>query len=171
MTYRVCAILIVVVLSHAPAALADYLEKGDRELSFSLSFSDLDFDASSVGDSDSTELTATFGYLLTDHHEVGVGAAVFEGNGSSSSILVLFYSYNFRAAANVNPYIGGQFLAYNGDIGDLFDTAYGLVAGIKVFPWSHGGFFFGVSYREIQGASSVLDATELNAFSGLRVKF
>lgn len=170
MIHRVLTFAVAALLLGVPAA-ADQLEKGDRQLRFDLAFSTLDFDAERVGDSDKIELTAGFGYMLTDHHEIGAAAGWFAQNGSDSTILLLYYTYNFRAGQILNPYVAGQFLTYQGDLADLFDIAYGVEVGVKVFPWSHAGFLTGLNYREVRGAEDIFDATEINLFSGLLVKF
>ena len=68
--------------------------------------------------------------LLTDTHEIG-GEIGFtdvdiDGSSSDSSILGAFYAYNFRSGGILNPYISPKIVTFGGDLGDLFDWAYGV---------------------------------------------
>ena len=72
------------LLAGLPAVTADQLEKGDLELQFRFSYNNLDFDGPG-GSSEFKEALAFFGYMLTDHHEIGAGVA-YSGSGSSDGV-------------------------------------------------------------------------------------
>ncbi len=170
MTKRTIIVLSVLLLAGSSAAAADQLEKGDIEIAFRFSFSDFDFDGPG-GDSQTTEIVGSLGYMLTDHHEIGAGVGYADFDGSDSLEFGAAYTYNFRAGTSLNPYLSALVLGFGGDLGDVFDLGYGAELGVKVYPWPHGGMLFGVTYRELTGAGGVPDATNIIAFGGLTLKF
>lgn len=167
----VCALTLLV----ASPALADSLRKGQKEINFDFSYSKLEGDDSNQS-LKTTLLTGMFGYMLTDGHEVGgilqYSKSEISGSASSDSTLFgAFYHYNFQAGPNINPYLGANLATIGGDLGDVFDTAYGIEGGVKVWPWSNGGFQFGVRYTKYQGADNFEDGTETALFGGVGIKF
>lgn len=169
MTKKTLIVLSVLLLAGSSVAGADQLKKGDVEFQFRFSYSDLDFDGPG-GDSETTEVLGILGYMLTDHHEVGAGVGYAKLDSSDSVEFGASYSYNFRAGTNLNPYLSALILGFGGDLGDVFDVGYAAELGVKVYPWSHGGMLFGVTYRELTGSSGVPDATHIIAFAGLTLK-
>jgi len=170
MTERSLIVFAMLLLGGIAVADADQLEKGDFEVGFRLSYSDLDFDGPG-GDSDSKEFVGSFGYLLTDHHELGAGVGYF-GSGSFDTVEYGgSYSYNFRAGQSLNPYLGALILGFGGDRADVFDLGYAVELGVKFYPGSHGGMLFGVTYRQLTGANKGPDASNVIAFGGLTLKF
>ena len=170
MTQRTIVLTGLLLLAGVSVASADHLEKGDFEISFRFSYSDLDFQGRG-GDSDSTEVVGGFGYMLTDHHQLGAGVG-YSGIDSSDSVeLGGAYTYNFRAAQSLNPYLSALILGFGGDLGDIFDFGYGAEAGVKIYPWRHGGMLFGMTYRELRGSDGIPDARSFIAFGGLTLKF
>lgn len=166
--------IVMLLVGTTSVAMADQLKKGDKEMLFSFSYEDLSFDGG--GDLKTTDLSGAFGYLLTDANELGgtlLYSKVDAGSGGSvdSTLLGIFYHYNFKAGTNLNPYIGGFYNFVSGDTGDVFDNVYGLELGIKVYPWSNGGFNFGVNYSQWTGADTNPDADGLRAFAGVLLKF
>ncbi len=170
MTTRRITVLCALVLAGASVAGADQLEKGDVEVAFRFSYSDLDFDHPG-GSSESEELLVAIGYMLTDHHEVGAGVA-YVGVGSSDSWEYgAGYTYNFRAGQGLNPYVAARILGFGNALADLFDYGWSAELGVKFYPGAHGGVLFGVSYRQLAGADNAPDATNVIAFGGLTLKF
>jgi len=169
MIRKILAAFGVLLLAGFSVVNAEHLEEGDVELQFRFSYNNLDFDGPG-GDSDTTEALGFLGYMLTDHHEIGAGVAYGSFGSSDSVEYGAAYNYNFRAGDSLNPYLGVFVLGFGGDRGDVFDLGYAAEAGVKVYPWSHGGMLFAVTYRELEGAGRVPDATNVIAFAGLSLK-
>lgn len=170
MNLRMFTILGALILASVSVASADQLAKGDFEISFRFSYSDLDFEGRG-GDAEIKEFVGTFGYMLTDHHQLGAGIGYAGFDSSDTVEYGGAYSYNFRAAQSLNPYVSAVILGFGGDRGDVFDFGYGAELGLKVYPWPHGGMLFGVTYRQLRGKGGVPDATQFIAFGGLTLKF
>lgn len=162
--------LCLLLLAGLSAANASQLAKGDVELQFRFMYNDLDFDGPG-GDSDSTEVLGFFGYMLTDHHEVGAGMAYAEFGSSDALEYGVSYNYNFRSGTILNPYLGAFILGFGGDRGDVFDLGFAAEIGVKIYPWSHAGMVLATAYRELEGAGGVPDATNVLVFSGISLKF
>jgi hypothetical protein len=154
----------------ATAVSADTLAKGDSELSLVLDWASVDRDDRSDSDE---EVRATLGYgrMLTDAHEIGGEIFYTQENDFDGIGLGVFYHYNFAAQGTLNPFLGANLVHFEGDLGDLWDRAYGLFAGVKVYPYEHAGCAFGASYHWLQGAETGFDATQASLFASLRVKF
>ena len=177
--------ILVLVLSIATAlavvggssAYADSLKKGDKEFLFAFDYSDIKFDEGG-GDIKTTILSGNFGYLITNGNEVGglINYQKAEVTGEATSdatIFGVFYNYNFKAGTNMNPYVGVSYATIGGNYGDVFKDDIGARVGIKVYPWSNGGFNFGLGYDKLKGESSngVPDAKTTSAFAGINLKF
>lgn len=161
---------LVSLLAAVSAAQADHLQKGDREIAFRFSYVNFDFEGPG-GDVEVAQLDLSFGYMLTDHHEVFGILGWLATEGYEELALGGAYTYNFRAGRDLNPYLAVRFFTFEGDVGDIFDYSYGAEAGVKLYPWSHGGFIFGLGYRKMIGADGGQDRTDFAGFSGLIVKF
>lgn len=173
MKIRIAAILCA-LLALPPAASAGVLEPGEKEVDFAFSYNDVNPDGagSSVK---TTALAGSFGYMLTEGHEVGGRLAyrkVEVGNADADSTQFgAFYHYNFRGGEMLNPYLGGSVTVFSGDLGDLYDNAAGVEGGVKVWPWANAGFRFGLSYEELFGSGDSDDASSLTLFGGVGIKF
>jgi hypothetical protein len=169
---RLSVVLAVLVLVSGSSAFAGQLAKGDWEFLFDFSYSKFSPDTGS--DEKSTDITGRAGYLLTDAHEVG-GVLEYgkDENGVSfdSTAFGAFYHYNFKAGTNMNPYVGAQYTFFGGDFGDFYESASGLTAGIKVYPWDNGGFNFGVLWENWSGEDFVEDADVTGLFGGVQLKY
>jgi len=170
----ICALL-VLVAGAGTAAVADPLKKGDNELSFLFSYTDTSFDTPGADNLKTTSLDLTWGYLFTDGFEAGIGLGYLKfdagslGDTDSTNILP-FFQYNF-STGNANPYIGVHYIFFSGDTGDVYDDGYGVDAGIKLYPWSNGGFNFGVSWEQWNGADGFDDADTLTVGAGVLIKW
>ena len=167
-------LLAIAALVCAPA-FADPLKKGQKEIDFTFSYDNLNPDGAAE-DVKTTILTGSFGYMLTDGHEVGGFLAynkldAGDAGETDSTQLGAFYHYNFHAGTNMNPYVGARISTISGDLGDIYDNSYGIVAGVKVWPWANGGFNFGVSWDQLMGADDFEDATNTSVFAGIGLKF
>lgn len=167
---RLLTVAAIVVLGGGTVAMADALRKGDSELSLDLSYVEVDRDDG--GKVEEMDLSGRYGRMLSDAHEIGVELfysqeGQFDGTGGG-----VFYDYNFTAGANLNPYVGATYVPLlEGDIGDIYDSAYGLRLGVKVWPYDHAGAAFGVSHFWLQGSGPGPDADQLSLFGSLRIKF
>jgi hypothetical protein len=152
------------------ACLAQNKTNGSNEFSGSASYTDIE-------DVSQTVLELTYGRYLTRMHEVGITAGYIEFDlGDLGSIdgtsLGGFYHLNFPTSGSVTPYIGVMATKNGGDLGDAYDFSYGASAGIKVYPFEHGGFFLSVSYEELQGAEDFIpDANGTAVEAGLLLRF
>ncbi len=173
MKTRFVAILCAVLALFPPASAA-VLETGEKEVDFAFSYNDLDPDGASSAVK-TTALMGSFGYMLTEGHEVGGRLAyrkVEVGNADADSAQFgAFYHYNFRGGEMLNPYLGASATLFSGDLGDLYDNAVGFEGGVKVWPWANAGFRFGLSYEELFGSGASDDASSLTLFGGIGIKF
>lgn len=172
---RKWTLLAIAALVCAPA-LADPLKKGEKEVDFTFSYDNLDPDGEGSDELKTTIITGSFGWMLTDTQEVGGFLAynkldAGDAGDTDSTQLGAFYHFNFRAGTNMNPYIGARISTISGDLGDIYDTSYGFVGGIKVWPWANAGFNFGVAWDELMGSDDFEDATDLSMFAGIGIKF
>ncbi len=164
------ATAVIVALVGCTAAMADTLSKGDTELSLDLSYVEIERDDG--GRVEEIDLNGRYGRMLSDAHEIGLELfysqeGQFDGTGAG-----VFYDYNFKAGDMLNPYVGVTYVPLiEGDLGDIYDSAYGLRLGVKVWPFEHAGAAFGVSHFQLEGQGSAADADQLSLFGSLRVKF
>lgn len=174
MTRKWMLVAAVAALACAPA-FADPLKKGQKEIDFTFSYDNLDPDGAEE-ELKTTIFTGSFGYMLTDGHEVGGFLAynkleAGDFGDTDSTQIGGFYHYNFAAGTNMNPYVGARISTISGDLGDVYDTSYGLIGGVKVWPWANAGFNFGVSWDQYMGDGDFEDATNTSIFAGIGVKF
>lgn len=174
MTRKWMLVAAVAALAFAPA-FADPLKKGEKEIDFTFSYDNLNPDGTG-DDLKTTILTGSFGYMLTDGHEVGGQLSYSkldagDAGDTDSTQLGAFYHYNFRAGTGMNPYVGARVFTISGDLGDIYSNGYGLVGGIKVWPWANAGFNFGVSWDQLMGDGDFEDATQTSLFAGIGIKF
>ncbi len=83
----------------------------------------------------------------------------------------LWYNYNFRAGDMFNPYLGANYIFYTGDIGDIFDSSYGVQGGVKIWPWENAGMNFGMRYQWNTGAGDMAGRDPVHLFAGVLIKF
>ena len=164
------SILTAVLLLTATSAMADTRQKGDTELSLDLSYTNVDRENRDDNDEEA-RVSLRYGRMLTDAHEFGGEFFYNKENDFYGTGLGVFYHYNFRAGDNLNPFLGANFVFLAGELGDIYETAYGLFAGVKVFPFEHAGFAFGTSYHWLQGKGPLADAAQVSLFGSLSVKF
>jgi hypothetical protein len=184
MRLRISAVATVIALATIPIA-AGPLTKGDKETSFRLSFAKVEFGSAEGFDLGSTEtLDASFsyGWLLSDSHEIGGlvaynkqdydGGDLFEDQKTDGSAFGVFYNYNFKTQGNLAPFVGVSASVLGGDVGDLYDWEYDLLAGIKLYPFEHAGVVFEVSYGMLQSSEDGLpDGDGLALGVGLLLKY
>lgn len=170
---------LILVLFTTTLATAGQLQKGDNEVAFRFSFTDVDL-GSNQGDVTNFDLAIGYGSLLTDNHELGVSAGYtkteINGPGVDSDVdggrWGVFYNLNFGSQGNITPYIGFDFRVFGGDLGDIFEYGYGVEAGIKVYPFDHGGFTAGLAYsKQEPSRSSQPSANTLSIGVGLALKY
>jgi hypothetical protein len=184
MKIKAFSMVVLVGLFVAPSAAAT-LGKGDNEIELSMSYSDLDIGSSSgldLGSEERLELTLLYGRLLTDGFEIGLltsysdqeidGGDIVADESSDTSSIGAFIAYNFLTGETVIPYLVGTLEIIGGDGGDLYDTAYGAGGGIKIYPFEHGGFRFGVNFTKLNSDLPGLpDGDVLSAGGGLLLKW
>lgn len=172
---RKLTVVFIAIFACGLVTHADQLAKGDNELNFTFSYSDVSVDGGG-GDSKSADLSGSWGYLLTNHHEIG-GILMYSkldidsGPDTDSNAIGAFYDFNFQAGESTNPYVGAHYLMVGGDAGDMVDNQYGLRAGVKVYPWMNGGFNFGLQFDKFTGADSFPDGDSVSLFGGILVKW
>lgn len=173
MTTRLAAIL-AVALAATSLASAEVLRQDESEINFAFSYNDLDPDGFGT-DIKTTTLAGSYGYMLTDGHEIGGRLSYLKTEVGDADVdstqLGAFYQYNFRGGEMLNPYLGGTFSFFAGDLGDFYDYAYGVEGGLKVWPWQNAGFNFGLSWEELTGADDFEDASSMTLFGGIGIKF
>ena len=179
------AIIVGLCFAVAGAAAAGELQKGDNEVAFEAAYSDTDFGSSEgfdLGSTKETDLSLSYGWLVTDHHEFGLVAGYFKQDIDGGDVFANaevdgtrlggFYTYNFGNYGNVTPYVGGVISTLGGDLGDSFDLQYAAEVGIKVYPWEHGGFNVGLGYFQLTAdAPGLDDADGLNLGIGVLLKY
>lgn len=139
-----CLIVVMAVLfvaTNCSAQSQDWnFEQGNREISFTGSFSGMDLTYGST--IQMLSLSGSYGYFLTDASELsfrgtGIWADV-DGVDISSTGFGIDYKYHFLMPG-LKPYIGFQFMMLSADVdyagleGDADGQMYGPLAGIKYF--------------------------------------
>jgi hypothetical protein len=177
---------LVLFLGVIGVASADGLEKGDNEVSLRLSYSDTDFGSDSsgsdLGSTKNTDVSISYGWLVTDRHEVGLIAAysklkidggdIFLDESVDGTRFGAFYIYNFGASGSLTPYVGASLSTLGGDLGDSYNLQYGAEAGLKFYPFENGGISFGLGYSKLKADMPGLDdADDLNIGVGLLLKY
>ena len=182
---KIFGIVAILAFMCGTSVFADTLKKGNKELSFSFSYDDVKLkNIESEGNFKTYNLLGSFGYLITDGNEAGINISYnktelpviadreTKDTASFDSIgYGFFYNYNFKAGDMCNPYLGAQVQGFSGDFGDYFNWSYGATAGVKIYPWSNGGFNFGARYDWVQGQEDIVDSTDLRFFAGVNVKW
>jgi len=186
MPMRMRGIVAVAVLILCGTVFAEGFEKGDAELSFRISYVDVDFGSTQgldLGGTTDAELTFAGGWLLTQSHELGLslgyvkqeieGGDVFQSEDTDGTSLGAFYNYNFTTTSSVTiPFIGFNFAALGGDVGDVYNFQYGVEAGLKIYPFEHGGVVFSIGYTELVAEEDQLpDGSALSLGGGLLLRF
>ena len=150
-----------------PVAAAD---RGTNEMAGSLTYAD-------VEDVSMSMVAVSYGRYLTPMHEVGVTGSyvnldVDEFDSIDGTQLGAFYHLNFEASDTLVPFVGVNVATIGGDLGDAYDFAYGLSAGLKFYPYEHVGIHCAVSYQQLQGAEDFIDDADATAVNvGLAVRF
>lgn len=182
MRYLVLVGLCVLALG---AVEAGGLEKGDNEVAFEVLWSDTDFGSSSgsdLGSSEQTDLSLSYGWMVTARHEFGLllgyfeedldGGDLFEDVSTDGTRLGGFYNFNFGATGMATPYVGAALSTLGGDLGDAFDLQYAVEVGVKLYPFDHGGVSIGLGYSELKAdAPGLPDADALSLGIGLLLKY
>jgi hypothetical protein len=170
---KLFVVLMVLAVVGGMAAYADTLKKGDKEATFRFSYSSISPDTGD--DIKETILEGGMGYLITDAHEVGglLSYSKYDvgSDSTDSNQIGVFYHYNFKAGDMMNPYLGVNVAMYGGDTGDMYDSSYGVEAGLKLYPWANAGFNFGVRWDNLMGANDIGDGTYTALFGGVLFKF
>jgi hypothetical protein len=180
---RTATILMSMALLCAAPALAEAPEQGDNEVQLALSYVDLDlgeqngFDA---GERTDATFALSYGWYLTDHHEVGAvfqyQESEFQSGGETAESDGIgygaFYHYNFGAGETATPFLGVRALGLGGDLGDAYDFQYDVTFGVKIYPFDHAGVLLAASYGELQGAEdNIPDADGLTVEAGILMKY
>jgi len=177
--------IVAAMLTVCGLCMAGGPEKGENETAFRLSYSDTDFGSTGgldFGSSQDTDVSLAYGWYLTDSHELGLSLGYVKQEikggslGPDASIdgtqFGGFYNYNFSAGTTLTPYLGASLATMGGDLGDAYDFSYGVEFGVKVYPFEHGGFSFGLSYSELLSDTPGLpDASGINLGAGLLLKY
>jgi hypothetical protein len=160
------------------AVFAEGVGKGQNEIAGRLSYANVD--AGPV-ETTETDFSLSYGRYLTDSHQVGLIASYFdqeieeEGFGSVSAdgtALGAFYHFNFLTSGIITPFLGVNASFLGGDIGDVYDFQYGIEGGIKVYPFEHAGFAFGIEWSQLQASEDYYEDADGLAFgAGLLIRF
>ena len=168
--------LLLAAVCHT-ATLADSLKEGEIETTFRGSYTDVDIGSDST---ESLQLRASFGWMLSDNHEFGWFATILDQettiSGSTTEVTGtsagLLYHYNFTTGGDAAPYFGFSFGILGGDLGDLYDYSYAFEGGVKFYPFKHGGMIFGVSIGSLNSdQAGVPDADSVSIGAGMLLKF
>jgi hypothetical protein len=174
---KLFVVLMVLAVVGGTAAFADQLKKGEKEVNFAFSWTSFD----PGGGFDKVQqimIDGTWGYMLTDAHEVGALTQYqrYSDGGSFNNYgLGAYYNYNFKAGTNMNPYLGARiaYLRFD-DFGGFerpYKALYGVVGGIKIYPWQNAGFNFSLAWDQYQKDKADENGKQLGAFVGVLVKW
>lgn len=151
----------------APMFAMGAVQKGAKEIDFSLSGSWMDTKVSGSGgsgslDVDMINIGGSFGYFVTDAIQTTVGLAYldvdFDGAADLEALLASFaVDYHFNTQSTFVPYIGAA--VYYGDFeadvdgmkADADDWAWEVRAGLKQFITDNVAIRYTVSYFETDG--------------------
>ena len=154
------------------------LQKGEKELTGTVSYDSLDFDDDSK--LTTTTLNVDFGYLLTARHEIGgrlfyskVDTEIppFVDESFDSTELGVFYHFNFGMEGATTPFLGAFYNTISGDLGDELDSRLGIEGGVKIYPWENGGFIIKGVWSQLTGANDGPDADGLGLFAGIGLRW
>ncbi len=182
---RRAGVIVAVVLLACGASAAANFEKGNREVALGLSFTDVDFGSNAYGDFGSwrsTEFVLSYGWLVTDTVEVGgaISHSKNEVDGgdfgrdseSDATGFGVFFQNNFRTSGKFTPFVGIAFFALSGDVSDIYDYEINAEAGVKIYPFKHGGIVASAQYsRSFSGNDAYPDADALGLGVGLVLKY
>jgi hypothetical protein len=109
-------------------------------------------------------------------HEIGVSVGYFkteiEDISADGGTFGAFYALNFPTSGPMTPYVGVNAAALGGDLGDLYDFQYGAAVGLKVYPFTNGGFNVGLAYQILNAAENYIDdADGFSVAIGLLLRF
>lgn len=182
---RRAAVLMAVVILACGASTAANFKKGNKEVALRLSYTDIDYGSKAgfdFGSRQSTELVFSFGWLVTDAVEVGaalshskdeIDAGDFGPDADSDATgFGIFFQYNFPTFGTFTPFLGIELFALSGEISDVYDYEIDAEAGVKIYPFEHGGIVASVRYsRAFSGNDFVPDADALGVGAGLVLKY
>jgi hypothetical protein len=192
---RTALVILGLVTLLAAPALAEAPEQGESEVSFAVSYSDIDrgagnlgsFENVDFGSTTSTDLTLAYGWYITDMHEVGGilrytkiedefvdvldGDLVQIKTDADGVEYGGFYHFNFNYDATTTPFVGIEVVGFAGDVSDAYDYGYAGIVGLKVYPFDHAGVVFSGSYFERTGADDLPDADGFELSAGLLIKY
>ncbi|NJN64599.1 MAG: autotransporter outer membrane beta-barrel domain-containing protein [Acidobacteria bacterium] len=177
------AILLGLALCAALPVWADGPDQGESEVSLSFSYSDFDLgekDDVDFGTSTSIDLTLSYGYYLTEHHEVGgllsYNKEEIESGGTKVDTdgygIGAFYHFNFSGGEVATPFVGASVTSIGGDSGDVYDLGYEILLGVKFYPFDNGGVLVAASWSQLQAADEIYDdASGLQVVAGILLKY
>lgn len=170
-------VLILCTLLGAVPALAGTPRQGEREVAVQLSYSNFSNGSAGSSNTETTLITGNFGYLLTDHHELGFSLG-YESQKvvttASDSRLGANYTYNFKGGQDATPFLGlhAGVLNYSNAFGDSpYKSFYGVEAGVKLYPWDHAGFLFSASWDQYNKDAAPKNGQLLAMKIGITLKF
>jgi hypothetical protein len=165
--------LLLMAFAGGVAAEAATLERGEKELTFKFSWTRFDPGVSGEDKVQNVNLEGTFGYLFTGAQEIG-GLVTYshrsDGSTATDKGLGVFYHYNFTVGEVLSPYLGAR-VTMLGRQDSAYKAAYGALAGLKVFPWAHGGFNVELAYDEYERDKAEKNAQQLGLFAGVLLKW
>lgn len=173
-TYSLPFAAVLAMLTVPCVGLAADKADGRNEISGMISYADIDY--GSGVDSQETDIRLSYGRYLTDMHEIGVSAGYFkqeiEDVSADGGTLGAFYALNFPTSGPLTPYVGVNAAFITGDLGDLYDFQYGASAGLKIYPFTNGGFSVGLAYQKLTAAEDYIDdADGFSVAMGLLLRF
>ncbi len=178
--------LCVVLGAFAPA-MAEGPEAGESEVQLSFSYSDVDLGEENgvdFGESTDINFSLSYGWYITDHHEVG-GILSYTKSEITSTVdevtveidtdgygVGAFYHYNFSSGNVATPYLGVAVQSIGGDAGDVYDLSYEAQLGVKFYPFDNAGVLLAASYSQLMAAEDGLpDADGIQLVAGLLIKY
>jgi hypothetical protein len=179
------AVALVLLIACVGGAAAGELTKGDKEAAFRFAYSNTDLgtsDGSDFGSVENIDLSITYGWLLTDRHQLGLlagylkeetdGGNLFEDSSVDATRLGGFYAFNIKTKGILTPYIGASIASIGGDLSDAYNLQYGAEIGLKIYPFEHAGLSIGLGYAQLASdAEGLPDASGISLGAGLLIKY
>jgi hypothetical protein len=181
---RKTGLLALLVVLTCGGAMAEELQRGQKELAMNVSW----FDTSDTGSTIIADVA--LGYMLGPSHEVGpvVTYQAFDSSeqelpegfddafrdllDNDAGTLGGFYRYNFSQGAGAFvPYLGGQASFPFGDLHDVVDYTAGVEAGVRVMPGPKASVNIEAFYNKLFAADNLDDFDQWGLAAGISIFF
>lgn len=159
--------------------------EGEKEIALQASYTNVDLGSTGgldLGETTDAELDLLYGWFFAGGHELGITAAYIKqkldggdiqpDSETDGTAVGFFYHFNFKSSGTVTPFLGFAVSKLGGDIGEVYDLEYGAEAGLKLYPFEHGGVGLSLGYSKLRAdIEQQPDATGVGLAAALLLKY